>query len=170
MANTPITSFQDIQGEWESVLRVSPADTLFLTPQWQKVWWDLLEPDLGIECGVHDALDILYLDATTERHSATVRGGWNRYENRSLPCIARCIDVRNIVGRDLNCARLREQALLADRESSEDRHDLHLSPHGHGLGHRGQLEAAARVIGLGLRCAQRLDQTQQTADSQNRLL
>ena len=40
MATTPITSFQDIQNEWESVLKESPADTLFLTPQWQKVWWD----------------------------------------------------------------------------------------------------------------------------------
>ena len=40
MANTPITSFQDIESEWESVLQDSPADTLFLTPQWQKVWWD----------------------------------------------------------------------------------------------------------------------------------
>ena len=40
MATTPITSFQDIESEWESVLRESPADTLFLTPQWQKVWWD----------------------------------------------------------------------------------------------------------------------------------
>ena len=40
MANTPITSFQDIESEWESVLQECPADTLFLTPQWQKVWWD----------------------------------------------------------------------------------------------------------------------------------
>ncbi|MEC8960106.1 MAG: GNAT family N-acetyltransferase [Chloroflexota bacterium] len=40
MANTPITSFQEIETEWESVLQDSPADTLFLTPQWQKVWWD----------------------------------------------------------------------------------------------------------------------------------
>ncbi len=40
MASTPITSFQDIQTEWESVLEDSPVDTLFLTPQWQKVWWD----------------------------------------------------------------------------------------------------------------------------------
>lgn len=40
MANTPITSFQDIEAEWESVLRESPANTLFLTPQWQQVWWD----------------------------------------------------------------------------------------------------------------------------------
>jgi len=40
VANTPITSFQDNEGEWESVLQDSPANTLFLTPQWQKVWWD----------------------------------------------------------------------------------------------------------------------------------
>ncbi|MDA1128509.1 MAG: GNAT family N-acetyltransferase [Chloroflexi bacterium] len=40
MATTPITSFQDIKSEWESVLQESPADTLFLTPEWQKVWWD----------------------------------------------------------------------------------------------------------------------------------
>jgi len=40
VATTPITSFQDIQTEWESVLQESPANTLFLTPQWQKVWWD----------------------------------------------------------------------------------------------------------------------------------
>ena len=40
MANNPITSFQDIQPEWESVLRDSPVDTLFLSHQWQEVWWD----------------------------------------------------------------------------------------------------------------------------------
>lgn len=40
MATTPITSFQDTQSDWESVLQESPANTLFLTPQWQKVWWD----------------------------------------------------------------------------------------------------------------------------------
>ncbi|PKB70723.1 MAG: hypothetical protein BZY87_09385 [SAR202 cluster bacterium Io17-Chloro-G6] len=40
MADTPITSFQDIQCAWESVQQESTADTLFLTPQWQKVWWD----------------------------------------------------------------------------------------------------------------------------------
>jgi len=40
VAATPMTSFDDIQGEWESVLKESEVDTLFLTPQWQKVWWD----------------------------------------------------------------------------------------------------------------------------------
>ena len=40
MTTTPITSFQDIQTDWESVLLESAVDTLFLTPQWQKVWWD----------------------------------------------------------------------------------------------------------------------------------
>ncbi len=38
---TPITSIQEIETEWRSVLQESPADTLFLTPQWQKVWWDI---------------------------------------------------------------------------------------------------------------------------------
>lgn len=41
MVNIPITSFQEVETEWESVLQDSPADTLFLTPQWQKVWWDI---------------------------------------------------------------------------------------------------------------------------------
>jgi len=45
VANTPITSFQEIEAEWESVLHDSPADTLFLTPQWQKVWWDTFGAD-----------------------------------------------------------------------------------------------------------------------------
>ena len=40
MTNTPIVSFQEIENEWESVLRDSPENTLFLTSQWQKVWWD----------------------------------------------------------------------------------------------------------------------------------
>ena len=40
MANTPITSIQEVQADWESVLLECPADTLFLTPQWQQVWWD----------------------------------------------------------------------------------------------------------------------------------
>ena len=40
MTNTPIVSFQEIEREWESVLRDSPENTLLLTSQWQKVWWD----------------------------------------------------------------------------------------------------------------------------------
>jgi CelD/BcsL family acetyltransferase involved in cellulose biosynthesis len=40
VTNTPIVSFQEIENEWESVLRDSPENTLFLTSQWQKVWWD----------------------------------------------------------------------------------------------------------------------------------
>ena len=45
MANTPITSFQEIETAWESVLQDSPEDTLFLTSQWQKVWWDTFGDD-----------------------------------------------------------------------------------------------------------------------------
>ncbi|HLF04045.1 MAG TPA: GNAT family N-acetyltransferase [Dehalococcoidia bacterium] len=40
---TPLTSFQalrDLREEWAGLLAVSSANTLFLTPQWQEVWWD----------------------------------------------------------------------------------------------------------------------------------
>ena len=51
MAHTPITSFQDIETAWESVLQDSPADTLFLAPQWQKVWWDTFGDGQQTICG-----------------------------------------------------------------------------------------------------------------------
>ena len=50
MSHRPITSFQEIEMEWESVLRDSPADTLFLTPQWQEVWWNTFGDGLTM-CG-----------------------------------------------------------------------------------------------------------------------
>ncbi len=40
MASTPLTSFEEFRGEWEKLLSLSPANTLFLTPQWQEVWWE----------------------------------------------------------------------------------------------------------------------------------
>ncbi len=40
MVTTPLTSFQEIQTEWENLLSVSPVNSLFLTPQWQQVWWE----------------------------------------------------------------------------------------------------------------------------------
>ena len=40
MANTAITSFQEIRSDWESVLNDSPMNTLFLSSQWQEVWWE----------------------------------------------------------------------------------------------------------------------------------
>ena len=40
MASKPLTSFEEFRGEWEEILSVSPANTLFLTPQWQQVWWE----------------------------------------------------------------------------------------------------------------------------------
>ncbi len=45
MSSTPIASlstesFQEIQQKWESLLSDCPVDTLYLSPQWQEVWWD----------------------------------------------------------------------------------------------------------------------------------
>ena len=40
MAPKPLTSFHEIETEWEGVLTSSPVNTVFLTPQWQEVWWD----------------------------------------------------------------------------------------------------------------------------------
>jgi CelD/BcsL family acetyltransferase involved in cellulose biosynthesis len=40
MSSISFGSFQEIQQEWESLLSVCPADTLYLTPQWQEVWWN----------------------------------------------------------------------------------------------------------------------------------
>ena len=48
MAATPLTSFQDIRTEWEQLLSVSPVNTLFLTPQWQQVWWDTFGDGRGM--------------------------------------------------------------------------------------------------------------------------
>ena len=41
MGVTPLTSFREIGAEWEQLLSLSPVNSLFLTPQWQEVWWDI---------------------------------------------------------------------------------------------------------------------------------
>ena len=40
MSATPMESFQEFLPEWEELLLVSPVKSLYLTPQWQQVWWD----------------------------------------------------------------------------------------------------------------------------------
>ena len=40
MAVDPVVSFQDSRKEWDSVLSDSPVASIFLSPQWQEVWWD----------------------------------------------------------------------------------------------------------------------------------
>ena len=40
MSATPMESFQEFLPEWEELLSVSPVKSLYLTPQWQQVWWD----------------------------------------------------------------------------------------------------------------------------------
>ena len=36
----PLTTFTQIGDQWDSVLSGSPVNTVFLTPQWQEVWWE----------------------------------------------------------------------------------------------------------------------------------
>ena len=40
MTLQPVISFRDSRKEWDSLLRHSPVASLFLSPQWQEVWWD----------------------------------------------------------------------------------------------------------------------------------
>ena len=40
MSVNPVTSFQDAQGEWDAILRDAPVASIFLSPQWQEVWWE----------------------------------------------------------------------------------------------------------------------------------
>ena len=37
---TRIDSYQSAEGRWQPLLAMSAAATVFVTPQWQKVWWD----------------------------------------------------------------------------------------------------------------------------------
>ena len=40
-----VESFEDIQAEWESLLQSSVSNSIFLTPYWQKTWWESVRPD-----------------------------------------------------------------------------------------------------------------------------
>ncbi len=40
MRVNPLNSFQEIQPEWELLLSRLPTNSIFLTPQWQEVWWE----------------------------------------------------------------------------------------------------------------------------------
>ena len=38
-------SFQQFMSEWEDLLQESPVNSIYLTPQWQQVWWDFYGTD-----------------------------------------------------------------------------------------------------------------------------
>ena len=40
MTANPITSFPPLTAQWTGLLAQCPANTLFLLPQWQEIWWD----------------------------------------------------------------------------------------------------------------------------------
>ena len=37
---TRFDSYEGIEQKWQGVLATCPVDTLFITPQWQRVWWE----------------------------------------------------------------------------------------------------------------------------------
>ena len=37
---TRLASYRDREEQWRDLLSTSAVDTIFITPQWQKVWWD----------------------------------------------------------------------------------------------------------------------------------
>ena len=44
-----VEEFDSIQAEWEQLLPDTSADTIFITPFWQKLWWD----HFGQEANLH---------------------------------------------------------------------------------------------------------------------
>ncbi len=40
-----VESFEGIEAEWEGLLQSSVSNTIFLTPYWQKTWWESVRPD-----------------------------------------------------------------------------------------------------------------------------
>ena len=48
MSVNPLTGFQEIQPEWERLLSASPTNSIFLTPQWQEVWWETFGGGVGM--------------------------------------------------------------------------------------------------------------------------
>lgn len=42
------TGFEALRGEWNTLLRRSPTDTVFLTWEWQSLWWQAYHP--GVLC------------------------------------------------------------------------------------------------------------------------
>ena len=39
-----VESFEGIEAEWEGLLQSSVSNTIFLTPYWQKTWWESMRP------------------------------------------------------------------------------------------------------------------------------
>lgn len=72
MATVPLTSFQEIRTEWENLLSVSPVNSLFLTPQWQEVWWDTFGNGKGLAGFYLRAPEGVTAIASLARHGDTL--------------------------------------------------------------------------------------------------
>jgi CelD/BcsL family acetyltransferase involved in cellulose biosynthesis len=105
MSSTPIESFQEIREEWEELLAACPVNTLYLTPQWQEVWWNtfsngkqmagfyLREPEgimaIASLARQDDAFSLMGNPETFDYNDFLVRPG---YEPTFFPKLLKCLD------------------------------------------------------------------------------
>ena len=120
MGVTPLTSFQDIRMEWEHLLSISPMNSIFLTPQWQEVWWESFGNGRGLagfylrdESGVAaiaslsrsgDTLSFVGNQDTFDYNDFMVSPG---YESAFFDILLRCLE-------DQSCNTLELVSLLED--------------------------------------------------------
>jgi CelD/BcsL family acetyltransferase involved in cellulose biosynthesis len=78
MAVAPLKSFREIQGEWEWLLSISPVNTLFLTPHWQEVWWEVFGNGRSMAGFYLQSLEGVKAIASLARHDDTVSFLGNR--------------------------------------------------------------------------------------------
>ena len=70
-------SFQQFLSEWEDLLKASPVNSIYLTPQWQQVWWDYYGMDRELAGFYVDESGLLMAVASLSRQGdeVTFTGG-----------------------------------------------------------------------------------------------
>jgi len=72
MNSMTLKSFREMQEEWEHLLSASPVNTLFLTPQWQEVWWETFGDGRGLAGFYLRTTEGLKAIASLARHEDTI--------------------------------------------------------------------------------------------------